>query len=203
MIGRIWNITAVLMVSLGLYACADIHRMAPDTKFNDAQESVLVLGLAPSKHRVGVYQGVINGDGVWHGTALPPPTFMGAAKEGYVLAKASSGSTYALNFVTVLQAEGQVLGGRLYMMCGKNKTLVFSVPPGKVVYLTDLNFVEGNDELRFTYTNDFQRAQAYVDQNFPALKGRLEMGVFDFKPTDLACPARGSYTTVIFAPGRR
>ena len=199
-----WIVMAAfgVTVPIAITGCTEMNRLSPNEKINAEHDSVFILGLAPSKHRILIFMGSMK-NGVWQQNPWATATFMGTAKDGYVLATASPGHPYAITSIVVLKDEGDLRGDAAYLPCGEAETLVFSVPRGKVLYLTDLNFVKDGDHLRLTYSTDLQRAQTYIDQNYPALKGRTEAGSFEFSKTDAMCAGNGRTPIMIFVPARR
>ncbi len=192
----------IIAAAVGLTACTSIHRLSNTQSFDPNTESVLVFGLQPDNHRVQVFAGTIQEDR-WHENLLGVATFFGAAEQGYVLTKAPSDTALAMSLISVVKDEKQRLG-TLYTPCGDSRTAVFQIPKGKVIYLSDFYYQSAGNELKLEYSVDFEKARRYVDENFPALRGRLEQGQFKLMQTAFPCgPRKGTVYVPVFVPRGR
>ena len=178
-------------------SCRSINRLEADHNIDPGKDSVVVLGLAPANHRLQLFAGDVK-NGIWHEHLLGIASFYGAADRGYVVAKVGSNVSLAVPLIVVVTDSTKILG-RNYTPCGKTRTVVFRVAPGKVVYLSDFEFEEVGTELRLKYAGDLVKARGFIDANYPALKGRLEQGDFELMPTSFACGPQTIYIP-IFIP---
>ena len=192
------RIPGVLITVLVLSACSEVRRL-PENNINiSANDSVFIFGLSPDDHRILVFPGSIDSGG-WRQNPWSPATFMGAAKDGFVLSTASAGKTYAVSSIFVHREGGTALQGKMYAPCGDAQTIVFSVPAGKVIYLADLRYTQDGNRLRMDHSADLKKAQEYVDAHYPPLRGRVELGSYELMKTDKAC---GRGNVLFFATGR-
>jgi hypothetical protein len=189
---------SIVAAAVLLSACTSIHRLSSTQSFDPNTESVVVLGLQPDNHRIQIFPGTVQGD-QWH-EKLGIATFFGSAERGYVLAKAPNDTALAVSMIRVVADEKQILGTK-YTPCGNSRTVVFQVPRGKVIYLADFYYQQAGDRLQLEYAADLARARRYVDDNFPALRGRLEQGQFSLMQTAFKCGGhRGTIYLPVFVP---
>ena len=100
---------------------------------------------------------------------------------GFLLAKVQGGQTFGLVMIRFAREEDNT--PRIYQPC-PNGDLLFrgvtvDVPKGKVLYLGHFDYLVGNYSLALKHRWDLDSAMAYVNENFPSLRGRLE--AWDYK----------------------
>jgi len=193
-IARLAAIAAACAVTA---SCTSLNRLGTDKAIDAARDSVVVLGVSPPNHRIQLFAGDVK-DGVWHQHLLGVASFFGAAENGYVLTKVGSDKTLAIALIVIVADEKKILGD-MYTPCGDARTVVFKVPPGKVLYLSDFEFAQEGNRLVFKFGPDLARARSFVDANYPSLEGRLEQGAFELMPTSTAC-GTGTVYVPIFIP---
>ena len=182
-----------IMCSLALLtACTSFGQLDANAPAPSDSESVFVLGVSPDNYRVSIFPGSVS-DGSFSSSLIRTAVVYGAAKQGFVVGKASAGDVLAITNVRVVSDSSSILGAN-FKPCGGAKTMVFEVPKGKVVYLGSVEYKFEGKQLLVQYRNDIEGARRHIDQNFPALKGKLE--TVDFK----LLPKSGSCDSTIYVP---
>lgn len=83
-----------------------------------------------------------------------------------------------------------------FSFCKSRPTLVFRVQPGRVLYITSLDFtfkadrsflLGGRDKVAVGSHSDIEKARAYLARKYPELAQRLEPGTYDHYPIDRSC----------------
>jgi hypothetical protein len=176
----------IVFVSAILAAgCTSVGRLSSDTGFDPSRDSIVVFGLQPENYRINLFAGSIRNDR-WSQSMLYPASFLGVADRGYVIAKVHSDTPMGIANLRIVASEKDVYG-QDYTPCKEAKTLVFTVPKGKVVYLSDFRYRHVGAGVELVNAPDFERARRHVDEKFPALQGRLVQGEFRLMPTTIPC----------------
>lgn len=170
---------------VGLAACSTLGRTAADVPPPSAEESVFVLGVAPENYAVTLSPGKME-NGVFKAGA-PLAALSRSPRDGYIVAKVASGQALALTRTTRL-AEGGSPASAPFGACDGTRTLVFSAPRGKVVYLADVGYQSmpgGGVDVRFDRNLD--KARQYLAANYPELAKLVAQGEYTFTPTNATC----------------
>ena len=174
---RGWAVLAAAM----LCSCGSSARLetaaAPAT-----DETVFVIGVAPDAVLLGFGQGAVR-DGAFQRDLASNFSFRGKPQAGYIVARVKSGPP--LGLVMLDWPARAVMVNALFWACGGRQTLVFDTPPDRVVYLGHIE-LEGSAK-RITWRDGFERARGYVDENYPALRGRLSPHAVSILPTSTGC----------------
>jgi len=105
-------------------------------------------------------------------TAAFPLLNFGQTDGDYVVGKIPGGSDYIIRSASVM--AGHSIFGRLYRpRCG---TLAFTVPAGKVVYITNLYYTFNGYSMASSHRDDFEGALEYLKMHYPALADKMERG---------------------------
>ncbi|HWU27425.1 MAG TPA: hypothetical protein VN154_13585 [Rhizomicrobium sp.] len=136
---RISNALAVTLALLTL-GCAggvggawDLGRARYDADPPSDKESYIVLGVQPEYTQVSLFPGRIS-DGVFHQDMLSPAEFAGQPQDGFVVTRASAQNVLAITYVVMFTSKNDTFRP-LMVPCGGAKTLVITVPAGKVIYI--------------------------------------------------------------------
>ncbi len=169
-----------LLSALTLTACTSINRLESTDTIEPDLDAIVVLGVSPAHYRIQIFPGTVK-DGVWRERALGYADFYGAAEDGYVIARVESDAALA---IARLDDTRPPSGKRneAFFACAGMRVVVFRVPKGKVVYLSDFEFGPPGKRFNFSETPDLARATRWLDQKYPALRGRLEQGSFEVLP---------------------
>lgn len=177
-----------VILFLGLFvisACTSIGRLDKDAILESDKESIFVIGVAPENYRISAFPGRIK-DGRFHQNQFRPAAVFGAAEDGFVVGKATNGDTLAITNIRVAEDKGSILGLD-FVPCNDNKTMTFSIPGGKVLYLGHVEYQFKGEKLMVRYTQNLELAKKYIDQNFPNLRGRLQSWEYQLLPTSASC----------------
>ena len=175
---------------LAAFACLLLHGCATpldrSTQLPGPDESLLVLG-ANRPYSIMLIHGSIE-NGEFSPSSSRPPAIKGQPTDGYVTGRAKAGSLLALTTVSSIQPNG-IMMDTTWSPCQMPAIMLFTVPPGKVIYLGSVEFAgsSGRPGLAMGYENRLAQAQQYVDTAFPALSGKLEYVAPDFVPHAARC----------------
>jgi hypothetical protein len=182
------------LVALGslasvLVGCA-AAQVAQDVQPPAADKTIVVMGVPvkgvyPDEAKLFFWLGAVE-RGVFRKGA-GNAAIATAPVDGYIVTEVDAGTTLALADVyvnhdkehAVLQSSS---GTSHFKAAGGEKTAVFTVPGGKVIYIGDIGLDVtlpglhdfGDGALKLSPASDLAAAQAYVDAHYPGLKGRLE-----------------------------
>lgn len=177
------------VIALGLVALAGCSATSPRTVAGEpppsAEESVLVLGVAPANYAVTLAPGKLE-NGVFK-AAAPAAALSRAPKDGYIVARVASGQELALTSTTRL-AQGATPASAPFGACGAARTVVFAAPRGKVVYLADVGYESmkgGGVDVRFE--RKLEKARQYLAANYPELAKLVTQGSYTLARTDASC----------------
>ena len=174
-----------LGLSLLMSACTSLGRLSTDATLESNQESIFILGVAPENYRIFVFPGSIE-DGRFRQNPFRPAAVYGAAENGFVVGKASAGDTVAITNVRVVKDKDSILGAD-FQPCRDAKTMTFSIPGGKELYLGHVEYEFVGEKLMIKYGQDVNSAKKYLDENYPKLRGRLESWEYQLLPTTKSC----------------
>ena len=170
---------------VGLAACSTISGAGRDVPPPSGGESVFVLGVAPENYAVTLSPGKVE-NGVFKAGA-PAAALSRAPKDGYIVASVASGQALALTRTTRLP-QGGAPSSAPFGACDGARTLVFTAPGGKVVYLADIGYASlpgGGLDVRFDRNLD--KARRYLAAEYPDLAKVVAQGEYSFVPTNAAC----------------
>jgi hypothetical protein len=178
---RLTCLTAILVCA----GCTSMGRLDNKVVAAGNKESIFVMGLAPDNYRVSIFPGDEK-KGRFNQNLWQHAVVYSGADHGYVVFKAGAGSTQAITNVRVVNSERSLLGMD-FTPCRDAKTLVFKVPAGKVIYLGNIEYLFGGEDLTVHYWNDLEGARRYLSGTHPTLATRLEQGSYQLLPTDAQC----------------
>lgn len=152
------------------------------------KESIFILGVSPSHYRVRFFPAEIS-NGTFDLTAFSIPMVFGLPTDGYLVGKASAGDVLVLYVVQNMDRHPLLPDNPGFYACDGTRAMVFEAPKGKVVYLGDLEFREGSygQPMQSIYGRDEKAARAYLEKNFPALRGKMEYIHPKFIPSRKEC----------------
>ena len=162
----------LLPVIFFLASCASLEQLDTNVGAPTEKESVFVMGVAPENYRISIFPGSVE-DGRFYQNPLRPAAIYAAANNGYIVGKAAAGEVLGLSNVRIVKSSESLLGLD-YKACGDNRTITFTVPKGKVIYLGSIYYLYKKETLDVSYLDEFEDAKTYIDKNFPALREKLE-----------------------------
>jgi hypothetical protein len=181
-------IAAAVGCTAGCASKGQVATTAAAVEAVGADETVFVIGVAPARTRLAVSPGTVK-DGKFHQDASAA-AFQGNPERGFIVAKTTAaGKALAITGVHWVGPGELKLARPAFVACGGAVTMVFEAPTGKVVYLGDLEFDYADKKLSVKHMNDLAFARRFVEQNYPALKGRLEAQKFKVLPAAAECGA--------------
>jgi hypothetical protein len=169
---------------LFLYGCAtplerSVQPPGPD-------ESLLIMGVN-QPYMITLGHGSIE-NGEFRISTTRPPALKGEPVGGYMTGRAKAGSILALTTVSSARPNS-IMMDTTYNACQVPAIMLLTVPAGKVIYLGSVEFAgsKGRPGVAMRYENRLAQAQQYVDDAFPALRGKLEYIAPDFLARARSC----------------
>jgi hypothetical protein len=186
---RLTKIANALAVTLALLSagCAggiggawDLGRASRDAGPPSGNEGYIVLGVQPEFTQVSLFRGSVSG-GVFRQNPLLPAAFAGQSDDGFVVTRASAGDILAITYVVMFTGKNDAFE-RVMVPCAGARTLVTTVPAGKVIYVGNVGYRNNGFGVAPEFGNDFDGAKAYMATHYPKLADKLEQGRFDLMP---------------------
>jgi hypothetical protein len=178
-----------VLLSALLNGCSAIGDIQPSDAAPGAEHAVFVMGVEPPGVMVGVMPGEIEKDFRFRPSAWGGGSMM-MTERGYVVLRMPADRDVGINIVHVKRSPDAALGVN-YEPCGEARTPVIRTGPGKVLYAGHVSYrVVGNGRLEVNYRERFELAQSYIDEHFPALKGKLEKAKVEMLGTTTSCGPR-------------
>lgn len=150
-----------------------------------AQQTLFLIGVDPAEARITLFPGTV-GNGRFDTIFGSVAAFSSHPVDGYVLGKVDGGQKLGIAVIQI----GGMFSTDLYRPCNDQKTLVFDTPAGRVIYLTDIFFMQDGNVLRPRFIANLPAARAFLRKHYPALADRLESGHYELLPTTFECVAR-------------
>lgn len=192
-------ISAVAML---LGACTSLGVVDKTAALDATQHSIFVLGVAPDNYKISVFPGSVR-NGVFRQNPWLPATVYGSGEDGYLVGEASAGDTLAITMIRVLKDKNSIFGTTFFVPCNGKKTMTFSIPGGKVLYLGNVSYEFAGTFLKVKYSQDIDSARKYMDKNYPNLRGRLESWKYQLLPTTASCAVGIPIYIPIYIPAGR
>jgi hypothetical protein len=166
---RMVGVLLTACASLLLGGCVTFNNLDGNATLDEASDqTIVVLGVRPS-YRVAILGGeIVRGEVKERGIAV----VNSFPENGYIVVKVKSANAPDEYHISQVLPEGIGKGG--YSACNGDPVVTFSAPPGKVVYVGDINLNIASGRLSFGYRNDFDAANRFIEAHYPKLKGRLE-----------------------------
>lgn len=166
-----------LLAALGLACCASPVAIDPQSAIRSDEDAYFIMGVAPDNIIVWIGSGAVE-DGRFRpdlATKFLPPALLdstthGLPDHGYVVAKATAGTTLA---ITGIQYGGDTFPSHRYDACA---TMVFTAEPGKVVYAGDVEFAFQSGHFGARPSKNIAAAKAFLTEHYPQLADKLEEG---------------------------
>jgi hypothetical protein len=177
-------ISTVIFLSASLLSgCFSMSTLEKNATLEN-DESIFVIGMKPENFRLSVFAGDIK-NGEFKTNFMRSIAVFAFPEKGYVVAKGHVGDTLAIISVTPYE-KGAFLKP-LYIVCSGEKMLTFKIPPGKVIYISDLLFSHSGSGFAISYSQDLGSARQYMDKNYGTLKGKLEAWPSEFVTSNKEC----------------
>jgi hypothetical protein len=171
---------SVLLVLLDVAGCVSYSNLKGDTAADpNSQDAIVVMGLQP-RYRVAIARGSINAEGrVRVGGMATLNVF---PEDGYVVGRVPAASSPDEYHLQLILPQGIGAFVPAYFPCGDERVLTFEAPPGKVLYVGDVEFSTVPGKLELRYRVDIDGAKIYVKEHYPRLVDRLEPAAVKFVP---------------------
>jgi len=151
-------------------ACAGCSAAMPDAAaaVQSTSDAYFVMGVQPHNMMLLIDDGV---------HTLPLHEY-GQSQGDYIVAKATPGQRLMIRQAAIM--SGHSIFGRALEPC--TIPLSFSVPAGKVVYITNLTVSPfgAPGQFKVTHVQDLEGAREYVNAHYPQLSGKVEQGAVSF-----------------------
>lgn len=169
---------AIWLISMALLLCATGSVAAAEMLFSENKDSIFVMRVTPSEHRVIAFNGkVVDGD--FKFSLFTPARFSGLAVDGYIVGKAKPGEYIAIYSI----------GSRT--ACGGGQTVVFRAEAGRVAYVGDVEFGLVDEKFVVSRSDNFSGARDFLVRHYPAWGGRLQSVDAQILPVQKKCEKPG------------
>ena len=189
-----FSLAAVLVV-IFLSSCTSFRTLDENTSLKSNTESVFILGVKPENYRLFIFPGSVKNQ-VFHQNTFRPASVYGSAQDGYLVGKAQAGDTLAITMIRVVKDKNAVLGAD-FVACSQVKTMTFTIPEGKVIYLGDVDYKFEDKYLEVRYSKDLGSATRFIRKNYPKLQETVEPWSYELLPTNASCTS-DTYIPVYF-----
>jgi len=184
------NLT-IIFLTLSLSACGTNRIIKPDFDLTNSNYVVFVVGIDSESE----FTFLENKGGNEEAKPAAYIQWRGKPQNGYIVGGSDPSISVAL------------MEENLTSLCGGGSTIVFEAPNSpKVIYLTDIKNLElesvgnsssHNNIVAIELEENFEKAKAYIDNNFPNLAGKLEHWPYKLVPTE-ACTFNATVPVIIF-----
>lgn len=189
---------AIAAISFLLPGCST--NISRTTAKPEPNESIIIFGVKPDNARLLLFPGEII-DGQFKQNVLLDTVakINDVPSNGYVTAKVKTGQALALTSVQ-MTLNGSLWGSQ-YSFCNNPKILTLEVPPGKIAYAADIEFVQIGNMLRPRFSQDLEGARKHIKEHFPNLPDELMQLELQLIPAS-RCEGPAPQTINVYVPGR-
>jgi hypothetical protein len=163
-----------LLVLILLSGCVFPGNLPTTQKAPNHDLGIVVFGF-PENMDIYAQSGSLNAKGEWIPDAVRSGGIIGPPGAKYFVRSMPPTTAKTRQGILYFSLSGRDV---FATGCGDSMT-IFEVPPGKVVYLGDINLVRVTNGFVPKFPYNFEAAQRFVDANYPALKGLLVPAKFD------------------------
>jgi hypothetical protein len=164
----------LLAVAAACASCTTTTRVDKDATVSQ-DESIFVVGSSPEHFRLWFMRADIiekDGTATVKQDVVGIPLLVANPENGFLVGRVRGGYTIAITGVRAVRASETFGPG--FSACGGNRTMVFTAPAGKVVYVGHAELSMKGKQIFASYSTDFEAARKHVDANYPNLRGKLE-----------------------------
>lgn len=180
-----------IVLAILLSGCASNKTLSREASMPTSEEALVVFKLTPSNATIALLEASVENGFVKSNAVFG---VRGKPVDEYVPVILKANTTYKISMIT-LSVMDQSAG--FYHACDGAKTVAFKTQPGKVMYITDVNFSSKNGKFHIDYKNDFVSAKKYIDENFVNLKGNLIAGAYEMVTPVEKCGSDESSSIVV------
>ena len=169
-----FRLVLLLALAAACASCTMTTRVDKGATVSDS-ESIFVVGSAPENFRIWFMRAdIIEKDGATtvKQDVVGIPLLVANPENGFLVGRVRGGYTIAITGVRAVSANETFGPG--FSACGGNRTMVFTAPGGKVVYIGHAELSMKGKQIYANYSNNFEAARKHVDGNYPNLRGKLE-----------------------------
>ena len=162
----------------------------------DNESAVLFLGVTPA-YRVHLLRGDVAND-VWERPTVDTPEVNITPESGYIFVKVKPTTDAKRLGVSLVFPEGRTFGP-----CQDSIAPIFTLKPGTISYVGDLQYTFSGGQLRYDYTVDEGKARAFLRANYP--NSEVSMTTIPMTPMRVKstlCDSR-TITIPIYMPSSR
>jgi hypothetical protein len=146
-----------------------------------AQDAYFVMGITPDIAKPFVIPGEMSGS-KYDIDGFSRPVSNSEPVDGYIVAKVKPDVSMSIGMLFMHNALLS-WGLNQYQICDGGKMPVFSVPPGAVVYIADVNFSGDYYGMRWNVSHhNLEDVRAYLKSHHPRLADKLVQGKFELLP---------------------
>ncbi len=169
------------MIFTGLLSACTFGRLTNDAPYPSPHEAYFVMGVTGEDSQIGIYDGSV-ADGIFK---VSTATYIGKPAGGFIVGKVPPDRPLAIVHYSLNHSKKENL--KHAAACDGVRTMVFTVPAGKVTYVGDVILKSVGKKIAVTTSFNPAPARRYVDEHFAALRGRTEVGSYTTLPTNQSC----------------
>jgi hypothetical protein len=174
-------VAGLAVLSILCVGCTSVGQLDVAASPPDKDQAFFLIGVEPVDARIIVFEGEVE-DGWFSANPLANGTFYGNPVDGFAFGKTRAGDTLAITKVQIIAPDSAFFASTLEP-CGGAKTIVFTAPAGKVIYVGSVEYVQDSPgRLVPLFHSDIRAARAFLDKHYPQLSAQLEQGSYQLMP---------------------
>jgi hypothetical protein len=195
---HILNRVALIVFAIAVAGCGIRSNIKPGESLRlDSETAVLLLGITPA-YKVVLLRGEV-ANNVWERPIVDTPEINMVPESGYIFVKVKPTIETNRLGVSMVIPESR----RLFGPCQDSIAPIFTLKPGTINYVGDLQYTYSGGQLRYDYTVNEDRAKAFLRANYPNLEASMtSVPMTPMKVKSTFCNP-GTLTVPIYLPRSR
>jgi hypothetical protein len=157
-----------LLLSASVAACGTAAKIAPSSEIIVRDDEAIVVMGVKQNYKIAITNGTVKND-VWHLDELATWSANVFPDNGYLVIRLKPRVAPEEYAVASIFPEGNGLLTPSYAPCAGSSVVSFQAAAGTVTYVGDIDYRIDGGRLRFEYSNDAERAQAYLKEKYSRL----------------------------------
>jgi hypothetical protein len=160
------NKVVLMVLAVSAAGCGIRSNIKPGDDLQlDTKSAVLLLGVTPA-YRVHLLRGDV-ANGVWERPTVDTPEVNMAPESGYIFVKIEPTSDSKRLGISMIVPEPR----RLFGPCQDSIAPTFTLKPGTINYVGDLQYTYTGGQLQYDYSVEEGKAKAFLRGHYPSLEG--------------------------------
>lgn len=190
---------AAVVALVFLAGCNSMGAIRQNASMPSADESVLIVGIAPADFNLGFFRGETH-NGVFNVDKGAMASVMGHPEDGYLVGRVPAAKALA---ITVVVHRLDTVRQYAFDACGSMKTHTWQIPAGKVLYVGDFEVIRHGQTVSVKSGVDLEKVKAYLRTHHPALESRVEVLPSTLMPTARECTGKVRESNIDWVPSPR